>query len=217
MTRPVPLVIAHRGASAHAPENTLEAFRLAFDHFKANMIEFDVRAAKDGVPVVIHDARLERTTTGTGYVAGHTSEQLKTLLIPTLEEVLASFPGRSLAIEVKEKSRELVHSVMALVKKYRAGDHVIVGSKHHLVARQLHEHYPTIRRFLSQREIMGVCLDSRRNKSNPEKDPLGVISVPPSSRGCRLDTPAFIDYAHKKEMKVFFWTINDPDSMKALW
>ena len=232
----IPLVIAHRGASAHAPENTLEAFRLAFDRFKVDMIEFDVRVTLDGIPVVIHDARLERTTNGAGYVTRHTLKQLKTLTIPlsppsllkeagrgegikipTLEEVLANFPGRSLAVEIKDNSRELVKSVMALVKKYKAEGHAVVGSKHHAVARQLRGHYPHIRRFLSQREVMGLYLDCRRNKPNPEKDPLGVVSVPPSSRSCRFDTPAFIDYVHQKEMKLVFWTINDADSMKSLW
>ena len=57
-----PLIIGHRGAAAHAPENTLESFRLAFEDFKAGMIEFDVRLSRDQIPVVIHDATLDRTT-----------------------------------------------------------------------------------------------------------------------------------------------------------
>lgn len=69
------LIIAHRGASAHAPENTLAAFRLAFEH-GADGLEFDVRLARDGVPVCIHDATLTRTARRPGLVSSHTSREL---------------------------------------------------------------------------------------------------------------------------------------------
>lgn len=71
----LPLIIAHRGASAHAPENTLAAFRMAVDA-GADGIEFDVRLAKDGVPVVIHDATLKRTGRQSGNISQLTSSQL---------------------------------------------------------------------------------------------------------------------------------------------
>jgi glycerophosphoryl diester phosphodiesterase len=70
-----PLVVAHRGASASAPENTLAAFALALEE-GADGVEFDVRLAGDGVPVVIHDATLERTALRAGRVAAHTSREL---------------------------------------------------------------------------------------------------------------------------------------------
>ncbi len=71
----LPLIIGHRGASAHAPENTLAAFRLAVDA-GADGVEFDVQLAKHGVPVFIHDATLERTGLRPERVADLTSEQL---------------------------------------------------------------------------------------------------------------------------------------------
>ena len=70
-----PLIIGHRGASAHAPENTLAAFQLAIDA-GADGVEFDVQLAKDGVPVVIHDATLERTGLRPERIAELTSKQL---------------------------------------------------------------------------------------------------------------------------------------------
>jgi glycerophosphoryl diester phosphodiesterase len=73
-----PLVIAHRGASAHAPENTAAAFRMAVEA-GADGVEFDVRLAADGVPVAIHDATLERTTGTVPAVAGTTSDMLAKL------------------------------------------------------------------------------------------------------------------------------------------
>jgi glycerophosphoryl diester phosphodiesterase len=73
-----PLIIAHRGASAFAPENTAAAFRLAVEA-GADGVEFDVRLAKDGVPVVIHDATLERTAGTRSTVADATSDELAKL------------------------------------------------------------------------------------------------------------------------------------------
>ena len=70
-----PLIIGHRGASAHAPENTLVAFQMAIDA-GADGVEFDVRLASDGVPVVIHDATLTRTGSRDEKVADLTSKQL---------------------------------------------------------------------------------------------------------------------------------------------
>lgn len=72
------LILAHRGASAEAPENTLAAFDLAVRQ-GADGIELDVRLSADGVPMVIHDARLERTTNGTGRVDALGARELRRL------------------------------------------------------------------------------------------------------------------------------------------
>src|SRR5688572_21349320 len=74
----VPLIIAHRGASAVAPENTLSAFKKAIDA-GADGVEFDVRLSKDGVPVIIHDNNILRTTGVDQRVADLTAEQLSRL------------------------------------------------------------------------------------------------------------------------------------------
>ena len=109
-----PLVIAHRGDTAAAPENTLPAFAAAIDA-GAGGIELDVHPSRDGAPVVHHDYYLDRTTSGTGLVSDHTLAELRTLDaggwfderfagegIPTLEEVLSLATGRvRLEIELK--------------------------------------------------------------------------------------------------------------------
>ena len=67
-------VYAHRGASAFAPENTMEAFKLAVE-MKADGIETDVHMTKDGVLVLMHDERIDRTTDGTGWIKDYTYEE----------------------------------------------------------------------------------------------------------------------------------------------
>ena len=70
------MIQAHRGASADAPENTMEAFRLAVD-IAADGIELDVHLTKDGEVVVIHDDTIDRTSNGTGKVSDMTLEELR--------------------------------------------------------------------------------------------------------------------------------------------
>ncbi|HSV86979.1 MAG TPA: glycerophosphodiester phosphodiesterase family protein, partial [Levilinea sp.] len=94
-----PVIYAHRGACAHAPENTLTAFQLALQH-GADAIELDAKLSMDGEVVVFHDQTIDRTTSGTGKLAGKTLAELKKLdaggwfapqfagePIPTLDEV----------------------------------------------------------------------------------------------------------------------------------
>lgn len=73
-------IFAHRGASGYAPENTMDAFKLAVKQ-GAEGIELDVQLSKDGIPVVIHDETIDRVTNGHGYVKDYTLEELKNFTI----------------------------------------------------------------------------------------------------------------------------------------
>jgi glycerophosphoryl diester phosphodiesterase len=110
-----PEAVAHRGFSAAAPENTLPAFRAAMD-VGADRVEFDVLLSADGVPVVIHDDKLDRTTSGTGLVAERRLEEIRALdagawfgerfrgvRVPTLDEVLDLCRGK-IAVNVEIKT-----------------------------------------------------------------------------------------------------------------
>src|SRR5581483_5764644 len=129
-----PVVIAHRGASASEPENTLAAFEAALAA-GAPLVELDVRLSADGVPVVIHDADVARTTDGFGWVHELTLAELRALnagtaarpeRIPTLDEVLRVVSGRGgVALEIKnvpgepayEHDRErIVEATLALLE-----------------------------------------------------------------------------------------------------
>lgn len=92
-----PLVIAHRGDSAHAPENTLAAFQAAIDA-GADRLEMDVQLSADGHPVVIHDTTVDRTTNGSGRVADLTLAQLQALDAGNGEQIPAFADVLSLAV-----------------------------------------------------------------------------------------------------------------------
>ena len=96
------LRLAHRGDWRRAPENTIAAFLAALDVPGCDGLEFDVRAAAGGVPVVIHDETLDRVQGVTGRVAGLSPQELAIHGVPTLEEVLAAVPRRAfLDVELK--------------------------------------------------------------------------------------------------------------------
>jgi len=120
---------AHRGASGYAPENTLAAFRLA-EYLGARGIELDVHLSRDGVPVVMHDPTVERTTDGRGRVARLDLEQLRRLdagrwyaaafagePVPTLAEVFA-WAGDRVRLNVEIKHAAAGEAVLTLWRQY---------------------------------------------------------------------------------------------------
>lgn len=156
------LNIAHRGASAAAPPNTLTAFEKAWA-LGADGIEFDVRLCQDGVPVVIHDATVDATTDGSGPVARMTLAQLKALdagsrfdpafageRIPTLTEVLGAV-GERLLLNIELKSGaplddRLEQAVVDVIEGCALGEQVLLSSFNPVALRRIQKiapHLPT--------------------------------------------------------------------------
>ena len=135
---PTPIIIAHRGAASDAPENTLLAFELAHQQ-GADAVELDVKLSADGVPVVIHDATVDRTTDGNGTVADLDLVALKKLdagegqKIPTLDEVFESI-GKKVFINVEltnyynTRDDQLVDRVAEVVKKHNFSQRIFFSS-----------------------------------------------------------------------------------------
>lgn len=155
------LRIAHRGASAYAPENTLKAFEKAIA-MKADMIEIDVQNCKNDV-AVIHDDTLERTTDGKGSVYGKTMNELKKLdagegeKIPSLSEAFDLIKERAkVNIEIKEKCG--VKSVLNIIEKYvkerewRYGSFLISSFEHSKLV-EMHMLNPKMRLGILFREV----------------------------------------------------------------
>ncbi len=144
--RNLPIVVAHRGSSGKAPENTHAGFRLACEE-GADAIELDVHLSGDGHVVVIHDANLDRTTNGTGSIRNYTLQQLKKYnaaagwdtefyfeTIPRLEEIFRDF-GSAIGINVEIKwertqaaRQELLRKCVAIVKKFKLYESVLISS-----------------------------------------------------------------------------------------
>ncbi|PTX48496.1 glycerophosphoryl diester phosphodiesterase [Melghirimyces profundicolus] len=157
------LNVAHRGASGHAPENTLAAFDKAVE-MKADYFELDVQRSKDGHLVLMHDTTVDRTTDGTGAVKDLTLTELKALdagswfsdkyageKIPTLEETLDRYRGTGIKILIELKSPSLYPGIEQQVADMLAeknldnrGDKIIVQSFDHDSVQRFHRQMPSV-------------------------------------------------------------------------
>jgi glycerophosphoryl diester phosphodiesterase len=158
--RSQPLVIAHRGSSAYAPENTLAAFQLAVRQ-EADAIELDVDLTRDGHVIVIHDATIDRTTDGHGRVADLTLDEIRQVdagswksaefkgeRVPLLEEVLEAV-GQQLLIDIEIKGMSLLGhgleaQVAGLIGKHGLIDRVILSSFNPFALRRVKRHDPRL-------------------------------------------------------------------------
>lgn len=221
------IVIAHRGASAYYPENTMAAFRgaVALD---AEMIELDVMLSSDGVPVVFHDAGLEDHTDGTGALRNLTLQQLKELdagswfgpeyageRIPTLEEVLA-FASGTIALNIEIKTEAVTDRTkggieeksLELVEKYGMKEHVLFSSFDYRAVRHLKELDPDIPAgLLYEKENSGKKLPSQL-----------VAEYDADAFNCsfRELTKKRMNDLRSHNIPVFVYTVNDEKRMKKL-
>jgi glycerophosphoryl diester phosphodiesterase len=226
-------VFAHRGARASAPENTLAAFDRAFD-LGAHGLEMDVRLARDGIPVVHHDERLERTTSGHGLVADYTSRELaavdagfrfaaadgfpfrgRGLAVPSLREVLDRYPGVPLIIEMKGNDSRLPGRTIDELRSARALDRVCLGGFSRAMlarARRLAPDLPTSAcrwemRMLLFRSRLGWPIGSPRFR---------VCQPPYRFRGRRVLSPNLVRLLHRAGIPVQPWTVNDPADVREV-
>lgn len=155
-------IIAHRGASRYTPENTIAAFNKAID-LKADAIELDVRLSKDGVPVIIHDKNINRTSNGKGTVSDMTVKEMKKYsfgvnfhpsfvdeTIPTYEEFLQLVTDHPITIHLEIKSDPnkqniLIQKILELSKAYSVEDRIVYSSFDHQLLQQLKVIHPGVK------------------------------------------------------------------------
>ena len=226
------LVIAHRGSSSEAPENTLPAFEAAARR-GADAIELDVRLTSDGAPVVIHDATLDRTTDRTGPVAALTLAELRAVdagwrftpdlgrthpyrggdaRVPTLGEVLWAFPRLTILVEIKEPSAQ--EAVRRVLVQEDAAARCVVASEHREALLAFDE--PPFARGASAAEISALYWATlvRRRIPNPG---YRMLSVPLRYRGLPVPTSGFVAAARANDCAVHVWTVDSPDTARRLW
>jgi len=219
------LIVAHRGASREAPENTLEAFERAVAA-GSDAIEFDVRLTADGVPVVMHDPTVDRTTDGTGLVRAMSIADVGHLRIarrfsvPTLGEALAELSGRAgVDIELKNipgepdfdpSSEALVDAVMSELERVGFVGDVILSSFNPLaIARS---------RAVAPQTPTGLCTD-------PTVD--AEIAVSFARQAGHAWAMPFVDrvlpladvavtVAHDAGVRLGAWVVDDPGDAHSL-
>lgn len=215
-------IVSHRGWSGKAPENTLAAIKLALAESAIDMIEFDVHLSKDGVPVVIHDHTLERTTNGKGVVHQHTFEELRQLdagswfasefkgeQIPSLEEVLKLAKGRcKLAVELKTKANNyegIEEKVIQMVHQHGMGDQVVLSSFDHDSMKKANEVDSSI--------ATSLIFSGKPTLIWEQLHYTGATSF---SINHNFASPAFINEMLDKGIDVGVWTVDDPETLQRI-
>jgi glycerophosphoryl diester phosphodiesterase len=225
-------VIAHRGASAYAPENTIPSFELALRQ-GADALELDVRLSRDGAPVVIHDATLDRTSDLAGPVRGRTLAELRAAdagfrftpdrgrsfpfrrgeaRIPTLAEVLWTFPETPVMIEVKEA--EVQEAVRRVLLDEGATERCVVASEH-IGAIELFRQSP-FACGASAPEIAALYRAALLRRPTPACR-YRLLSVPLRWHGLPVPTRGFVRAARALGAPVHVWTVNDSATARRLW
>jgi glycerophosphoryl diester phosphodiesterase len=232
-----PVNLAHRGASARAPENTLEAFRLAVEA-GAGGLELDVHVTRDGEVVVIHDATVDRTTDGSGAVAEMELEEIQRLdagyhfspdggrnfpyrgrgvRIPTLTEVYASFPEARVNADIKEAQSGAEEAVLRVIRSAGAEERTLIASSEHPVVRRFRRiSRGRIATAASRREIAAFYVLSRAHLGALARPDYDALQVPVEHRGIELVTPRFLRAARSTGVRVDVWTINAAAEMRWL-
>lgn len=213
------LNIAHRGASAQAPENTMAAFEQAVES-GADVIELDLHVSRDGELVVIHDVTLDRTTNGQGPVHACSLQELKRLdagrwfderftgqRIPTLAEILDRFVGTiPLALEIKAGSafyHGIEERLVSVLHQYHAISQVAVASFDHYALLRLKELEPSLR--------TGALLVGRPVSMSAVAQPSKVNAL---ALECSLVTQTEIDACRTAGLQLVVWVVNESAQMR---
>lgn len=225
-TRGRAAVVGHRGAPREAPENTLASFRRAFE-IGADAIELDVRLSRDGMPIVMHDATLDRTTNGKGPVSALTLPEQRKLdagswfdpkfageRIPTLDEALAVVAGQPqrsgirVLIEMKSDSQHapgLVEAVVEAVRDTRTMRHAIVISFDRGAVQRVRELAPRVTTGALFATLPADAVTVARSAHAQAVLPRWTVA-----------DVALVEEAHRAGLAIVPWTVDAPAGMRRL-
>lgn len=233
-----PIAIGHRGAAGLAPENTLASFERALE-LGAAILESDAHLTRDGVVVLLHDDRVDRTTDGAGAVRDLGLAELKRLdagfrfspdggasfpfrgrglTVPTLEEAFAAFPQARFNIELKEQVPGLVEGAVAAVRAASRADRTLLTSGEDPIMAALRAHLDEtgvpVAIGASPADVLGFVRAALEGGARPSNSM--ALQIPARFGSQRLVTRELVEFAHRHCVQVHVWTVNDPDEMTAL-
>jgi glycerophosphoryl diester phosphodiesterase len=225
-------VVGHRGAAAHAPENTMASFRRAIE-LGAEALELDVQLARDGAVVVMHDPTLDRTTDGAGPVGAHTLAELRAVDagarwttdggrtfpwrgrgvgIATLDELLEEL--RDVPLIIEAKTAVVASPLARVLERHGARARVLVGS---LVGRNLAPFAGAAWNRVATR-AQGIALLTMAVAGWPwGKLPYAALAIPPTLGRFRLPMRRLTRAARRRGRPLHVWTVNDEESAVRLW
>lgn len=235
------MVIAHQGGELLAPSNTVIAFANAAN-MGVDVLDTDLHITKDGYLVAIHDPTVDQTTNGHGAVKDLTLKEIQSLdagyhfkdlqgsysyrgkgaYIPTAEELFQKFGNFRWSMEIKDDNppsryNEMAKKLWALIQKYHMEDKVYISSFDQNILSTFNK-YAKGRVALSagKQEVTKFVIFHKfflRDLYQPQVD---AFDIPTASSGFDLTDKKLIDGAHRRGMKVDYWTIDDTKTMQKL-
>ncbi len=216
-------IFAHRGASAYAPENTLESFALAAK-MKPEGIELDVQRTRDGELVVCHDESLDRTSDGHGWLKDYTLAELKALhfnrthpeykdaRIPTLKEVYELMRSTGILINVELKTGIFTYDgieeqVAALTREMKMEEQVFYSSFNHFTVRKMKELAPFAGAGLLYADRPIGVVEYAKNVAHADALHPAIY---------HLGEPDYVKAAHEAGLKVRVWTVDGPEFIHGM-
>jgi glycerophosphoryl diester phosphodiesterase len=229
-------VMAHRGGEKVWPSNTLYAFQQALQ-VGVDVLEMDLQVTKDGALVIRHDPFVESTTDGQGLICELALSEIKRLdagytwtsdggqtypfrgqgvTIPTLEEVLQTFPDTRLNIDIKPEDPAVVEPFVKLLEMYEHVEKVMVGSFHDVQLRRFRQLCPGAATAAGVRETLMLYLLNKIGLARLYRTPARAFQVPEWQGRLHVVTPGFIRAAHRHGMEVHVWTVDKVEDMQRL-
>ncbi len=230
------MVIAHRGGPGLGPEHTLYTYQRAVQ-LGVDVLEIDARITKDGQLVVIHDKTVHRTTNGTGSIENYNLADIHTLdaayrwspdegntfplrgkdiKIPSLSEVFQGFPQMRINIEIKEPQAAMIPTLCRIIQDHNMWQKVIIASFDAGTLKKFRSLCPGAATSAGTSEvILFYLLQKMRLESIYSPNAL-ALQVPEKYGALQVVNRRFVEAAHKRNLRVQVWTINDIDSMKRL-
>ena len=210
----------------------MAAFASAVERWEADVLEMDVRHTSDGKVVVIHDATVDRTCDGSGAVrelpwsevrsldagyhfrdlAGDHAFRGRGLRVPLLDEVLETFP--TIRMNVEAKTPGVAPLLVEAIRRHGARGRVLMAAEREDARPSRHGY--TGPHGASRRQIRLFCLLHRRPLGFLYTPRADALQVPDEWEGTRVVTPRFVEEAHRRNIPVHVWTIDDPADMRRL-
>ena len=233
---PMPRVVAHRGDSAHFPENTLSAF-LSACTLGVDVIETDVHLSKDRQLVIWHDETLDRNTDGSGRVEDHTLSELKIydagytftpdngktfpfrgkgVQLCTLREALEACPSQRFNIDLKSKDPAIVDTFIEVIHSVQATKRIVAASFHLSNLKLLRKKAPDILTSVTTLEVVPLLALQKLHLLSGKKHSI-IFQVPTRQWGIEVVTPSFVKTMHNRGSIIQVWTINEESEMKRLY
>lgn len=230
------LVFAHRGGGGLIPENTLEAFKYSAK-IGVDFLELDVHATSDGTLVVNHDATVDRTTDGRGRVNELTLSEIKKLdagymfstdggrsfpfrgkgiAVPTLREIFDALPEMRFNIEPKQQTPSIIAPLCALIRERKMTNKTIVGSFNQATIDEFRRACPEVATSASPSEVTEFLALSKSGLAASYSPPMQALQIPQNLGALQIVTKDFVADAHRRNLQVHVWTINDAADMQRL-